>query len=71
MKTDVNVLSKSNKQKKIRKNLFFVGILSATDEKKSRFRIQSRIPIWIRKSVVRGPRIRIRTKMSRIHNTAI
>ncbi len=30
MKTDVNVPSKSKKQK----NLFFVGILSATDEKK-------------------------------------
>jgi hypothetical protein len=35
MKTDVNVPSKSNKQKNFEnKNLFFVGILSATDEKK-------------------------------------
>ncbi len=62
MKTDVNVPSKNNKQKNFEKeNLFFVGILSATDEK-SRVRI--------RKSAVRtlgsGS---VDTKMSRIHNT--
>jgi hypothetical protein len=47
MKTDVNVPSKSNTQKKL-KNLFFVGILSATDEK-SRIRTRNRS----RKPVVR------------------
>jgi hypothetical protein len=52
MKTDANVPSKRNKQKKFEKNSVFVGILKATDE-------------------VCGtdPRIRIHTKMSRIHNT--
>ncbi len=60
MKTDVNVPSKSNKQKKLwKKKYFFVGILSATNENS-----RSRIRIRIRKSVVC-----IRTKMSRIHNT--
>jgi hypothetical protein len=39
MKTDVNVPSKRNKQKTLKNNLFFVGILSATDEK-SRIRIR-------------------------------
>ncbi len=39
MKTDVNVPSKSNKQKNSEKTkLFFVGILSATDEKRVRIR---------------------------------
>jgi hypothetical protein len=42
------------------KNLLFVGILQATEET-NRIRIRSRIP----KSV--DPRMRIRTKMSRIH----
>jgi hypothetical protein len=32
LKTDVNVPSKSNKQKKVEKELMFVGILKATDE---------------------------------------
>ncbi len=49
MKPDINVPSKSNKQETFL-NFFFVGILSATDEK---------------------IRIRIRTKMARIHNTAL
>ncbi len=49
VKTDVNVPSKSNKQKKLLKT-FFVDILSATDEK-SKIRIRSRIRI--RKSVER------------------
>jgi hypothetical protein len=53
MKTDVNVPLKSNKRKNAEKNVFLLA--SATDEKS-----------MIRKSVVR---IRIRTKMSRIHNT--
>ncbi len=44
MKTDVNVILKSYKQKIFEKNLFFVGILKATGEK-SRIRIRSRIPI--------------------------
>jgi hypothetical protein len=44
MKTDVNVIVKSNKQTSLKKNLFFVGILKATGEK-SRIRIHSRIPI--------------------------
>jgi hypothetical protein len=35
MKIDVNVPSKSNKQKNFEKNIFFVGILSGTDEKSS------------------------------------
>ncbi len=38
-KTDVHVPSKCNKQKTLEKNLVFVGILSATDEK-SRIRIR-------------------------------
>jgi hypothetical protein len=49
MKTNVNVPLKSIKQAKLENNLFFVGILSATDK---------------------TSRIRIRTKMSRIPNTA-
>jgi hypothetical protein len=32
-KTKVNVPSKSNKEKTVKKTLYFVGILSATDEK--------------------------------------
>ncbi len=54
MKTDLNVPSKSNKIT-LNKKHFFVGILSATGS-----------------GEVSGtePRIRIRTKMSRIHNTA-
>jgi hypothetical protein len=33
LKTDLNVPSKSNKQNNYEKNLVFVGIFSATDEK--------------------------------------
>ncbi len=39
MKTDVSVPAESNKQNKLEKNLFFVGILEVTDEK-SRIRIR-------------------------------
>ncbi len=42
IKTDVKVTVTSNKEKKFEKNLFFVGILPATDEK-SRIRSQIRI----------------------------
>jgi hypothetical protein len=52
-KIDVNVSSKSKKPKEFEeKNLFFVGILKATDEK-SRIRTLSRIRIH--KSVVLIP----------------
>jgi hypothetical protein len=44
MKTDVNVPSKSNKQKFFEKNLVFVGILKATDDK-CRIRI-STVSLW-------------------------
>jgi hypothetical protein len=40
VKNDVNVPSKSNKQKKDRKKLFFVGVVKVTDEKR-RIRIRS------------------------------
>jgi hypothetical protein len=43
LKNDVNVASKSNKQKTLRKKLFIVAILKVTDENS---RIQSRI--WSR-----------------------
>ncbi len=33
LKTNVNVPTESNKQKKFEKNLFFVGILEVTDKK--------------------------------------
>jgi hypothetical protein len=33
LKTDVNVPTESNKKNKLEKNLFFIGILEATDEK--------------------------------------
>jgi hypothetical protein len=59
LRNDVNVPSKSNKQKELRKQLFFVAFLKATDE-------NSRIQI--RWSEVL---IRIRTKMSRIRNTGL
>jgi hypothetical protein len=58
VKIDVNVHPKSNKAKNLRKKLFFVGILKATDEKcKIRIR-QSKVQILIR----------ILTKLSRIRN---
>jgi hypothetical protein len=44
LKTDVIVPSESNKQKTLKKILFFIGILSATDEK-------GRLRIRIRESV--------------------
>ncbi len=53
MKNDINVLSKSNKQK-----TFFVGVLKVSDEN-SRIRIRIRM----------DPRSRIHTKMSWISNT--
>ncbi len=46
MKTDVNVPSKSNKQKKFSKKLVFVGILKINDEN-SRIRIHTKMS-WIR-----------------------
>ncbi len=56
LKTDVNVPTVSNKQR----NLFFVAVLKATEEKR------------IRNPYVRvGNRIWIRTKMSLIRNTAL
>ncbi len=62
MKTDVNVpyLQQVISKNTLKKNIFFVGFLSAAYEK-SRIRIRNSV-IWI-------PRIRIRTKTSRIHNT--
>jgi hypothetical protein len=36
LKNDVKVPSKSNKEKKFRKKLFFVDVLKVTDEKNSR-----------------------------------
>ncbi len=41
METDVNVPTEINKQNKLEKNLFFVGILEVTNEK-SRIRIRTR-----------------------------
>jgi hypothetical protein len=72
LKNDVNVASKSHKQKKIvLKNLFFAGILKVNDENR-RIRIQDPDPNP--DPLVRGmdPRIRIRIhpKMSWIRNTA-
>ncbi len=69
LKNDVNVASKSNKQKNILlKNYFFAGILKFNDEN-SWIRIQDPDP----DPLVRGmdPRIRIRIhpKMSWIRNT--
>ncbi len=58
LKTDYMYLQKVKIKKLYRKNLFFVDILKATDEKSR---------IWIRNSVWYGPRIR--TKTSRIPNT--
>jgi hypothetical protein len=67
LKDDVNVASKSNKQKNCVKKLVFAGILKVSDEN-NRIRIQDPDPL------VRGmdPRIRIRIhpKMSWIRNTA-
>ncbi len=68
LKNDVNVPSERNKAENFLKNSFFVGVLKVKDE-------NSRIQIRIHGSELRGmkPRIRIliriRTKMSRIHNT--
>ncbi len=41
MKNDVIVPSKSNKQKKLGKKIFFVGVLKVTDEKGSGSRFVS------------------------------
>jgi hypothetical protein len=57
LKSDVNVASKSIKQKTLEKNLFLVAILKVTDESSS---IQYPDQLEVR--------IRIRTKMSRIRN---
>jgi hypothetical protein len=62
MKSDVNVSSKSKKKKNVHFG-HLVSILSAIDEKQD--------PNPIRKLMVQGPRIRIRTKLSWIHNTAV
>ncbi len=44
LKSDVNVPSKSNKQKNLGKKIIFVGILKAADEKsRIRVRIESRL----------------------------
>jgi hypothetical protein len=68
LKNDINVPSKSNKQK-IVKNWFFAGILKVNDEKR-RIRIQD--PDLDPDPLVRSmdPRIRIYPKMSWIRNTA-
>ncbi len=58
LKTDVNVPTVRNKQKKLEK-LIFVGILKATT-KKRRIRILSRIFVCFLKTTVRKMRIRIR-----------
>jgi hypothetical protein len=60
LKNDVNVPSKSLSAKKL--EIFFVGVLKVAEEKS---RIRS--PIRICFSDI-DPRIRIRTKMSRIRN---
>ncbi len=63
LKTDVNVPTVSNQPR----NLFFVAILKATEEKsRIRSRIRNRNPV-----VRIGNRIWIRTKMSLIRNTAL
>jgi hypothetical protein len=63
LKNDVNVPSKSNKQKTFFFNWFFVGVLKVKDEN-SRIRIQDPDPL------VRGMdhRIRIHPKISWIRN---
>jgi hypothetical protein len=69
VKTDVNIPTGSNMQKKLKKNLFFVGILKATEEKNRIWiRIRSRIQIRILIQCT-DPRIWIRTKTSRIRST--
>jgi hypothetical protein len=69
LKNDVNLASKSNKQKKLYEKIsFFAGILKVNDEN-SRPRIQDPDP----DPLIRGmdQRIRIHTKMSWIRNTGI
>ncbi len=72
LKKDVNVPSKSNKQKKFNKKLVFDGILKVSDEN-SRIQIQDPDSDPNPDPLVRGmdPRIQIRihTKMSWIRNT--
>ncbi len=67
LKNDVNVrhLQKVISKKVSKFFLFLVGISKITDKKS---RIRSRI--WFRQPEIRDPQIRIRTKMSRIRNTA-
>ncbi len=43
VKADVNAPSENNKQKTFTKNLYFVGILSATDEESEFFKFQFNI----------------------------
>ncbi len=59
----VPVPSKSNKQKKFRKKIFFVDVLKVKDEKST---IRNPDPLFIGMN----PRIRIRTKISWIRNIA-
>jgi hypothetical protein len=69
--TDVNVPTECNKKNKLKKKLFFVGILDVIDEK-SRIRSRIQIQIWIRKLSVpthQRIRIQIRIEMSRIIRT--
>jgi hypothetical protein len=72
LKNDVNLASKSNKQKKKCKKLVFAGILKVNDEN-IRIRIQDPDPNLDPDPLVRGmdPLIRIRPKMSWIRNTAV
>ncbi len=66
LKNDVNVPSKRINQNKLEKILFFVGVLKVRDWRKEQDPNPEPDPL------VRGtnPRIRIRTKMSQIQNTA-
>jgi len=57
LKNDANVSSKRNKQRNLKKNFFFVGILKVNDKKSS---IRSRIHLRIR------IRIRIRIRKSKV-----
>jgi hypothetical protein len=56
LKTDVNISSKSNKQKKSEKKYFLSGILKFPDPNQD--------------ASGTDPRIRVRTKMSRTHDAA-
>jgi hypothetical protein len=61
LKNDVNVASKSNKQKKLRKNKFFAGTLKVNDENSDPDPLVRGIDL----------RIRIHPKMSWIRNTTL